>query len=50
MIYNVIGVPSQALQIIFEMQIQGTSQKELQRKYVFSNYKMCFDLSYFQIS
>jgi hypothetical protein len=32
----VIGAPSQALQIIFEMQSQRSSQKRAVKKYVFS--------------
>jgi hypothetical protein len=39
---NVIKTPSQALQIIFEMQSQSSSQKQQERKCIFSNCKTCF--------
>jgi hypothetical protein len=56
-IQNVIGVPSQALQIIFEVERQKTSQKRGVKKICFFGITKCgffiflhFDLSYFQTS
>jgi hypothetical protein len=47
MILNVIGTPSQALQIIFEMQSQRSSQKRTVKKNVFMN---CKTLLFFHFS
>jgi hypothetical protein len=40
--WSTLGGPSQAQQIIFEMQTQRSSQKEQQKKYIFLNYKTRF--------
>jgi hypothetical protein len=57
-IKNVMGAPSQALQIMLEMQSQRTSQKRVVKENMFFQTAKCaflfifvhFDLSYFQIS
>jgi len=43
-IKNLLGVPSQALQIIFEMQSQMTSQKKVVQKICFSELQHAFFL------
>jgi hypothetical protein len=40
-IQNVIGVPSQALQVIFEMESQGTSQMRAVKKISFFQIAKC---------
>jgi len=56
-IQNVLGSPSQALQIIFEMESQKTSQKGAVKKIRFFELQNCFffiflhfDSFYFQTS
>jgi hypothetical protein len=50
-IQNVIGVPSQALQVIFEMESQGTSQnKSSKENKFFSNCKMCIFSFFFVLT
>jgi hypothetical protein len=53
-IQNVTGAPSQALQVIFEMQSQGMSPKRAVKKIRFcelqNTFFFHFDPSYFQTS